>query len=205
MNKNNIVGTKGSNNIRNVRDCQRPSTKARGLPNLPNFTHDPPLQCKTALQPVWRSSLRGPGGYSETSGGIEWETLWRGWSHRLLSHHIESGSNRPREHEHSAAKGVLQAPRYDGSNFVVTSDGCAEGFAAVLSQRTRTQNTAGKWTERLHPIGFASKRTSSTEQNYKPFLLEFAALKFALDKFSDIIWGFPVEVETDCQAQANST
>ena len=40
----------------------------------------------------------------------------------------------------------------------------------------------------------------STEQKYKPFLLEFAALKFALDKFSDVIWGFPVEVETDCQA-----
>ncbi|KAG2738197.1 hypothetical protein P692DRAFT_201667093, partial [Suillus brevipes Sb2] len=48
------------------------------------------------------------------------------------------------------SKPILQAPRYDGSNFVVTSDGCAEGFAAVLSQRTRTQNTAGKWTERLH-------------------------------------------------------
>jgi hypothetical protein len=32
-------------------------------------------------------------------------------------------------------------------------------------------------------------------------LLEFAALKFALDKFDDIIWGFPIEIETDCQAQ----
>jgi hypothetical protein len=31
-------------------------------------------------------------------------------------------------------------------------------------------------------------------------LLEFAALKFALDKFDDIIWGFPIEIETDCQA-----
>jgi hypothetical protein len=30
--------------------------------------------------------------------------------------------------------------------------------------------------------------------------LEFAALKFGLDKFSDITWGFPIEVETDCQA-----
>lgn len=30
--------------------------------------------------------------------------------------------------------------------------------------------------------------------------MEFAALKFGLDKFSDMIWGFPVEVETDCQA-----
>jgi hypothetical protein len=31
-------------------------------------------------------------------------------------------------------------------------------------------------------------------------LLEFVALKFSLDKFDDIIWGFPIEVEIDCQA-----
>ncbi|KAG2754978.1 hypothetical protein P692DRAFT_20637895, partial [Suillus brevipes Sb2] len=42
---------------------------------------------------------------------------------------------------------ILQAPRYDGSNFVVTSDGCKEGFAAVLSQRVRKQKPSGKWTE----------------------------------------------------------
>ena len=41
---------------------------------------------------------------------------------------------------------------------------------------------------------------SRTEEKYKPFLLEFAALKFGLDKFADITWGFPIEVETDCQA-----
>jgi len=29
---------------------------------------------------------------------------------------------------------ILQAPRYDGSNFIVMSDGCQEGFTAVLSQ-----------------------------------------------------------------------
>jgi RNase H-like domain found in reverse transcriptase len=37
-------------------------------------------------------------------------------------------------------------------------------------------------------------------QRYKPFLLEFTALKFTLDKFDSIIWGFPVKIETDCQA-----
>jgi transposase InsO family protein len=31
-------------------------------------------------------------------------------------------------------------------------------------------------------------------------LLEFAALKYSFDKFSDIVYGYPVEVETDCQA-----
>jgi hypothetical protein len=95
---------------------------------------------------------------------------------------------------------ILQAPRYDGSNFIVTSDGCQEGFATVLSQRIRKQKPSGKWVEHLLPIAFASKRTSKTEQNYKLFILEFAALKFGLDKFSDMIWGFPVEIETDCQA-----
>ncbi|KAG2743047.1 hypothetical protein P692DRAFT_20747766, partial [Suillus brevipes Sb2] len=31
-------------------------------------------------------------------------------------------------------------------------------------------------------------------------LLEFTALKFGLDKFSDVVWGFLVEIETNCQA-----
>ena len=31
-------------------------------------------------------------------------------------------------------------------------------------------------------------------------MLEFTALKFSFNKFSDIVYGYPVEVETDCQA-----
>ena len=31
-------------------------------------------------------------------------------------------------------------------------------------------------------------------------MLKFAALKFGLDKFSNLVWGFPVKLETDCQA-----
>lgn len=94
---------------------------------------------------------------------------------------------------------VLRCPKWDGTPFIITSDGCKEGFGAVLTQRFETK-IKGKTVSRLHPIGFASKRTSSSEQNYKPFLLEFAALKYAFDKFNDIIYGFPVEIETDCQA-----
>jgi RNase H-like domain found in reverse transcriptase len=41
---------------------------------------------------------------------------------------------------------------------------------------------------------------SPTEAKYKPFFLELTALKFTLDKFSDIIWGFSIEIEMDCQA-----
>jgi hypothetical protein len=99
---------------------------------------------------------------------------------------------------------VLQAPRYDGSHFVITSDGCIEGFAAVLAQRIRMQTPAGKWTERLHPLGFTSKQTSSMEKKYKSYLLEFTVLKFGLDKFLNIIWGFPVKIETDCSAMKDT-
>jgi transposase InsO family protein len=95
---------------------------------------------------------------------------------------------------------VLRGPRWDGSPFIITTDGCQDAFGAVLSQRSEYTLPSGKVIRRLHPLGFASKRTSKTEEKYKPFLLEFAALKFGLDKFADITWGFPIEVETDCQA-----
>lgn len=95
---------------------------------------------------------------------------------------------------------VLRCPKWDGTPFVVMSDGCKEGFGAVLTQRFETTLPDGSVTIRCFPVGLASKRTSRAEMNYKPFLLEFAALKFALDKFSDTIWGFPVEIETDCSA-----
>jgi hypothetical protein len=95
---------------------------------------------------------------------------------------------------------VLRSPRYDGTPFVVTSDGCMTGFAGVLSQWHETISTNGTTVRHLHPIAFASKRTSPAEERYKPFLLEFEALKFGLDKFNDVIYGYPVELETDCQA-----
>ena len=66
-------------------------------------------------------------------------------------------------------------------------------------QRIKTTLPGGNEVTCLHPIAFASKQTSPSEEKYKPFLLEFTALKFAFDKFSDIVYGYPVEVETDCQ------
>ena len=70
----------------------------------------------------------------------------------------------------------------------------------MLAQKFTETRKGGKTVTKLHPIAYASKRTSPAEAKYKPFLLEFAALKFSLDKFDDIIWGSPVEIETDCQA-----
>jgi len=95
---------------------------------------------------------------------------------------------------------VLCRPQYNGSPFVVMTDGCMTGFVGVLSQWHKTVLPNGSTVRRLHPITFASKRTSPAEERYKPFLLEFAAVKFCLDKFTDIIYGYPIELETDCQA-----
>jgi len=95
---------------------------------------------------------------------------------------------------------VLKGPQFDETPFIVTSDGSGQGYGGSIAQRFPTKLPNGKLVTRLHPIGFASKRTSRTEEKYKSFLLEFAALKFCLDKFSNILWGFPIEIETDCQA-----
>jgi RNase H-like domain found in reverse transcriptase len=69
----------------------------------------------------------------------------------------------------------------------------------VLAQQSAHMKPDGTVVQKWHPIAFVSKRMSSTEAKYKLFLLEFATLKFTLDKFLDIIWGFPVEIKTDCQ------
>ena len=98
------------------------------------------------------------------------------------------------------AEPVLRGPRWDGTPFIITTDGSQDAFGAVLTQKFEYTLPSGKVVRKIHPIAFASKRTSKTEEKYKPFLLEFAALKFGLDKFKDITWGFPIEIETDCQA-----
>ncbi|ESK81435.1 hypothetical protein Moror_9648 [Moniliophthora roreri MCA 2997] len=85
------------------------------------------------------------------------------------------------------SKPVLRAPKWDGSKFIVISDSCKEGFAAVLMQTFQVKRKDGTTKEKRFLITFASKQMSAAERSYKPFLLEFAALKYSLDKFSDII------------------
>ncbi|KAG2738034.1 hypothetical protein P692DRAFT_20759908, partial [Suillus brevipes Sb2] len=52
---------------------------------------------------------------------------------------------------------VLRAPKFDGTPFIITSDGCKDGFGAVLAQRFTTQQPSGDTITTIHPIGFASK------------------------------------------------
>lgn len=98
---------------------------------------------------------------------------------------------------------VLRAPVYDDRPFIVTTDGSKYGFGAVLLQAWDETDSRGVVRKVMYPIAFASKRTSRTEEWYIPFLLEFAALKFALDEFDDIIFGRAIEIETDCKALAD--
>jgi hypothetical protein len=93
---------------------------------------------------------------------------------------------------------ILRGPKWDGTPFIVMTDGCKEGFTGVLAQRSAHTKPDRTVVQKRHPIAFTSKHMSTTEAKYKPFLLEFTALKFALDKFSDIIWGFPVTVRSQC-------
>ena len=95
---------------------------------------------------------------------------------------------------------MLKAPCFGGTLFVVTLDSFKDGFGSMLTQRFKKTCPGGRKIEKLHPIIFASKCTSPAEVQYQPFLLEFTVLKFCLDKFDDIVWGFLVEIEMDCQA-----
>ncbi|QRW11108.1 Retrovirus-related Pol polyprotein from transposon opus [Ceratobasidium sp. AG-Ba] len=98
---------------------------------------------------------------------------------------------------------MLRAPIYDGRPFIVTTDGSKFGFGAVLSQEWEEIGSSGNTHKVMYPIAYASKRTSRTEERYIPFLLEFAALKFACDEFDSLIFGQPIELETDCKALAD--
>jgi hypothetical protein len=95
---------------------------------------------------------------------------------------------------------VLQSPQYDGRVFCVTTDGSGEGLAGWLSQAFNEVDKNGKTITCWYPISFCSKRTSTSEARYEPFLLEFAALKYCIDEFEPYIFGSPIEIETDCQA-----
>ncbi|KAI6025244.1 hypothetical protein PISMIDRAFT_78150, partial [Pisolithus microcarpus 441] len=57
---------------------------------------------------------------------------------------------------------VLRAPRFDGTPFILTTDGCKDGFGdslptVVLAQHFEMTLAGGQKVTVVHPIGFASK------------------------------------------------
>ncbi|QRV99273.1 Retrovirus-related Pol polyprotein from transposon opus [Ceratobasidium sp. AG-Ba] len=104
---------------------------------------------------------------------------------------------------HTDETSELRAPVYDGRPFIVSTDGSKYGFGGVLEQEWTELDRHGREVKVRYPIAYASKRTSRSKERYIPFLLEFAALKYALDEFDDMIFGQPIELETDCKALAD--
>ena len=102
-----------------------------------------------------------------------------------------------------SSKPVVCSPQYDGRQFRITTDSSSNGLAGWLSQPFEETDKNGKKVTRWYPISIYSKHMSPSEARYKPFPLEFAALKFSVDKFELYIFGSPIEIETDCQALRN--
>ncbi|KAG2743021.1 hypothetical protein P692DRAFT_20686799, partial [Suillus brevipes Sb2] len=48
------------------------------------------------------------------------------------------------------AEPVLKGPRFDGTPFIVTTDGCQDGFGAVLAQKNMSTLPSGKVVTAMH-------------------------------------------------------
>ena len=90
---------------------------------------------------------------------------------------------------------VLKDPVFDGRPFLVSTDGCKDGYGARLSQ---VFTEAGRSVE--HPIAFASRRTEGREKNYDPNVIEVAGSLFGLNRFRSYTEGSPIVLRTDCTA-----
>ena len=64
------------------------------------------------------------------------------------------------------AEPVLSAPVYNGTPFILATDGSKYAFAGVLTQQIKSTLPGGKKVMHLHHIAFASKRTSTSEEKY---------------------------------------
>lgn len=72
------------------------------------------------------------------------------------------------------------------------TDASASGLGAILLQRDENN--------RLHPIHYASWKTTPEESRYNSFKLETLAVIKALDKFRVYLLGVPFKIITDCSA-----
>ena len=84
---------------------------------------------------------------------------------------------------------VLIFPHYD-LPFELTTDASMTGLGAVLMQRVN-----GK----LHPIAFASRKTTGPESRYTTTDQEMLAIIWSLKHFREILFGYPITVFTDHQ------
>ncbi len=86
---------------------------------------------------------------------------------------------------------VLAFPDYKKS-FILSPDASSLGVGAVLMQASESQ--------RPHVIAYASRVLNSAESKYSVTHLEALAFVWALKRFRDIVYGYPITVYTDHSA-----
>ncbi|KAG7527248.1 hypothetical protein FFLO_07125 [Filobasidium floriforme] len=87
---------------------------------------------------------------------------------------------------------VLVGPRYDGTPFYISTDASSAGIGCHLWQYD-TEN-------RKRSVAYLSRQTTPVEKKAHSSALELAAVKYGLDKCGKYTTGWPVIVQTDCQA-----
>ncbi len=76
--------------------------------------------------------------------------------------------------------------------FIQCTDASSLGVGAVLMQASGSQ--------RPHVIAYASRVLNSAESKYSVTNLEVLAVVWALKHFRDIVYGYPITVNTDHSA-----
>ena len=86
---------------------------------------------------------------------------------------------------------VLVYPDFD-LDFILETDAGKDGLGAILSQK--------KADDKLHPVAYASRSTSSPEKNYSVTKLETLAVVWAVQHFRAYLYGHNVTVITNHSA-----
>lgn len=94
-------------------------------------------------------------------------------------------------------------PHFPGELFVIGTDASRVGVAAFLAQWHHAPSASDPAKKVLFPIHFASKLVPKSLCNAHSFILELAAVKFALEHFHKFCWGERISIITDCIAVAN--
>ncbi|KIJ51902.1 hypothetical protein M422DRAFT_143677, partial [Sphaerobolus stellatus SS14] len=89
-------------------------------------------------------------------------------------------------------KGMLTStparnPPAHGQPFIVGVNACKIGFSAFLAQEHTEVQQDGSLVKKLHPIAFASRLNRPTKHHWHSFVLELAAVKYALEQFRKYI------------------
>src|SRR5205085_11155939 len=87
---------------------------------------------------------------------------------------------------------VLRHPRI-GQPFIIDPDSSQHSIGAVLQQAFRDPNGQ----IRLHPIAYASKKLTDTEQRYSAQERELLAAKYSLNHWRHIVEGSAIHIRTD--------